>query len=278
MLYLIPTPIGNLADISYRAIELLKTCKIVLCEDTRVCKSLLHLLSQKFELCFENKEFISFHSHNEKEVLASLNADFFKQDIIFMSDAGMPCVSDPGSVLVDFALKNNIAYEVLPGANAAITAFAASGFGVKEFIFMGFLSNKGKQRQNELENLLLNPFVSIVYEAPTRVLALLESLALLDPQRIIFIIKEISKKFEKKFKASAQELLNILQNENLNGEWVLVIDANKETNFARSTLNESDILALDISLKEKSKLLAKITQKNAKELYNKLLLSQNKVE
>lgn len=273
MLYFIPSPIGNLEDISYRAISLLKECDVIICEDTRVCKSLIQALNFKFDLSIKISKFMSLHSHNEKDFLSKIDKDLFKKNVIYMSDAGMPCISDPGAVLVDFAIKNKIDYEVIPGSNALICAFASSGFTQKEFTFFAFLSNKGKDRQNEIKNLMQNPYISVVYEAPTRILSLIESVASIDEDRALFAIKEMSKKFEKKFKASAKELLQILKNENLNGEWVLVIDSNK--NEKRNFINEKDILNLNIPLKEKSKLLAKINSKNPKEIYKKLLLSQN---
>ena len=273
MLYLVPSPIGNLEDVSFRIISVLQKCELILCEDTRVSKSLIQALNFKFNLDIKIKKFIALHSHNEKEFLSNINKEFFNANVVYMSDAGMPCISDPGAVLVDFAIKNQIDYEVIPGANALLCAFASSGFKQKEFTFFAFLSNKGKNREKEIEKLMQNPYVSIVYESPTRILSLLESISLIDENRELFAIKEISKKFEKKFKASAKELLKILKNENLNGEWVLVIDSNKDEK--KSFISEKDILNLDISLKEKSKLLAKIHSKNPKELYKKLLLSQS---
>lgn len=274
MLYFIPTPIGNLSDISFRALELLKTCEIFFCEDTRVSKSLLSLLSSKFKIDFGSKKFISFHTHNEKEILQNLNLEIFEKDIAFLSDAGMPGISDPGYTLVDFALKNHIKFEVLAGANAALVALVSSALCEKEFIFMGFLANKGKDRQKDIQKALNNPYPSIIYESPKRILSLIEQISLLDENREVFAIKEISKKFETKFKAKAKDLLNELKQANLNGEWVVVLDKNNQ-NFTHNSLCENDILELDIPLKTKSKLLAKINGKNSKEIYQKLLLSQN---
>lgn len=274
MLYFIPTPIGNLSDISFRALELLKTCEIFFCEDTRVSKSLLSLLSSKFRIDFGSKKFISFHTHNEKEILQNLNLEIFEKDVAFLSDAGMPGISDPGYTLVDFALKHHIKFEVLAGANAALVALVSSALCEKEFIFMGFLANKGKDRQKDIQKALNNPYPSIIYESPKRILSLIKQISLLDENREIFAIKEISKKFETKFKAKAKDLLNELKQANLNGEWVVVLDKNNQ-NFTHNFLCENDILELDIPLKTKSKLLAKINGKNSKEIYQKLLLSQN---
>ncbi|EGK8182637.1 16S rRNA (cytidine(1402)-2'-O)-methyltransferase [Campylobacter coli] len=274
MLYFIPTPIGNLSDISFRALELLKTCNVFFCEDTRVSKSLLSLLSSKFEINFGDKQFISFHTHNEKKVLENLDLEFFDQDIAFLSDAGMPGISDPGQFLIDFALKNDIQFEVLPGANAALVALVSSALCEKEFIFMGFLANKGKERQKDIQKILNHPYPSIIYESPKRILSLIEQIAILDSQREIFAIKEISKKFETKFKGKAIDLFNELKQVNLKGEWVVVLAKNDKDSIGNS-LCENDILELEIPLKTKSKLLAKMNGKNPKEIYQKLLLSQS---
>lgn len=277
MLYFIPTPIGNLGDISLRSLELLSACEIVFCEDTRVCKHLITLLNERFKTCIKPQKILSLHTHNEKEVLEKLDLKLFEKNVAYLSDAGMPGISDPGFALVQFALKHKLFYEVLPGANAALVALVSSNLCEKEFIFLGFLANKGKERQKEIENLLLNPYPTIIYEAPTRILALVQTIAKLEPKRELFAMKEISKKFQTSFRGRAEKLVEELKGANLNGEWVLVV-AKSSQNFSSNSLCESDILALDLPLKIKSKLLAKMSGKNSKELYQKLLLSQNEVK
>ncbi|EAI3917189.1 16S rRNA (cytidine(1402)-2'-O)-methyltransferase [Campylobacter upsaliensis] len=277
MLYFIPTPIGNLGDISLRSLELLSACEIVFCEDTRVCKHLITLLNERFKTCIKPQKILSLHTHNEKEVLEKLDLKLFEKNVAYLSDAGMPGISDPGFALVQFALKHKLFYEVLPGANAALVALVSSNLCEKEFIFLGFLANKGKQRQKEIENLLLNPYPTIIYEAPTRILALVQTIAKLEPKRELFAMKEISKKFQTSFRSRAEKLVEELKGANLNGEWVLVV-AKSSQNFSSNSLCESDILELDLPLKIKSKLLAKMSGKNSKELYQKLLLSQNEVK
>ncbi|CAG9469899.1 16S rRNA (cytidine(1402)-2'-O)-methyltransferase [Campylobacter felis] len=277
MLYFIPTPIGNLGDISLRSLELLSACEIVFCEDTRVCKHLITLLNERFKTCIKPQKILSLHTHNEKEVLEKLDLKLFEKNVAYLSDAGMPGISDPGFALVQFALKHKLSYEVLPGANAALVALVSSNLCEKEFIFLGFLANKGKQRQKEIENLLLNPYPTIIYEAPTRILALVQTIAKLEPKRELFAMKEISKKFQTSFRSRAEKLVEELKGANLNGEWVLVV-AKSSQNFSSNSLCESDILELDLPLKIKSKLLAKMSGKNSKELYQKLLLSQNEVK
>ncbi|EHC7503283.1 16S rRNA (cytidine(1402)-2'-O)-methyltransferase [Campylobacter upsaliensis] len=277
MLYFIPTPIGNLGDISLRSLELLSACEIVFCEDTRVCKHLITLLNERFKTCIKPQKILSLHTHNEKEVLEKLDLKLFEKNVAYLSDAGMPGISDPGFALVQLALKHKLSYEVLPGANAALVALVSSNLCEKEFIFLGFLANKGKQRQKEIENLLLNPYPTIIYEAPTRILALVQTIAKLEPKRELFAMKEISKKFQTSFRSRAEKLVEELKGANLNGEWVLVV-AKSSQNFSSNSLCESDILELDLPLKIKSKLLAKMSGKNSKELYQKLLLSQNEVK
>ncbi|EMQ6245855.1 16S rRNA (cytidine(1402)-2'-O)-methyltransferase [Campylobacter upsaliensis] len=277
MLYFIPTPIGNLGDISLRSLELLSACEIVFCEDTRVCKHLITLLNERFKTCIKPQKILSLHTHNEKEMLEKLDLKLFEKNVAYLSDAGMPGISDPGFALIQFALKHKLSYEVLPGANAALVALVSSNLCEKEFIFLGFLANKGKQRQKEIENLLLNPYPTIIYEAPTRILALVQTIAKLEPKRELFAMKEISKKFQTSFRSRAEKLVEELKGANLNGEWVLVV-AKSSQNFSSNSLCESDILELDLPLKIKSKLLAKMSGKNSKELYQKLLLSQNEVK
>ncbi len=274
MLSLIPSPIGNLEDISFRALELLKTAEFIFCEDTRVCKRLLHLLSQKFNMQFQEKIFKSLHSHNEKEVISSLDIALLKEkSVLYLSDAGMPCISDPGALLVDFCIKNKISYQVLPGASALLCAYAMSGFSQSQFTFFGFFEHKGKQRANMLSKAMQNDVVSIVYEAPHRLIKLLKELRDFDKDRIIFLVKELSKMYEKSYKASANELYENLKNTQIKGEWVVVIEDVKSKG---EQINIQDINALELSNKQKAKLLSKLTGLSIKEEYNKLNQGENK--
>lgn len=269
MLYFLPTPIGNLADISQRSLELLSSCEILICEDTRFTKKLLHLLSLKYSFTYEEKKFLSLHSHNEEDFLKKIQIQDLKDKLcVFVSDAGMPCISDPGSFLVKLALEHSINYEVLPGANAALVAVAASSLVEKEFTFLAFLPNSGKERTLAISNAFYSSFPVVIYEAPTRILKLVEDFAKLDENRKIFLIKEISKKFERKFFGSIKEVLAELKEANLNGEWVLVLAENE--NASVNQISQADILALDLPNKTKAKLLAKISGKDSKTIYKEL--------
>ena len=270
MLYFVPTPIGNLDDISYRTVAVLLETNLYLCEDTRVTKKLLTLLSDRLNIDFKisSKEFISLHSHNEAKFVEQSTKEYFENKTIsYVSDAGMPCVSDPGALLVDFCIKNNIKYDVLPGANALLTAYAMSGYNKKEFTFFGFLVHKGKQRTQELQSVLSSKYVTILYESPHRLLKLLEELNGQAPNRVIFLTKELTKKYQRYIFGTAQEILDKLEG-NFRGEWVAVIEASVSQNI--SAISQNDILALDLPKKDKAKLICKITGENTKACYERL--------
>ena len=268
VLTLVPTPIGNLEDMSKRALTALLDAELIFCEDTRVTKRLLSLLSEKNNLTFNCKEFKSFHSHNEQQVLSTLTPDDFNKNIVYASDAGMPCVSDPGASLVDYAIKNNIEYDVIPGANAVLTAFAMSGFENTEFTFFGFLAHKGKERASKLSTVMQSSILSILYESPHRLLKTLNEISAIDENRTIFLAKEITKKFQKTYKDTALNISKKMKDENIRGEWVIVIEP---TLFEGEHLALSDIENLDIPPKIKAKLLAKMKGLKTKEVYQDIL-------
>jgi len=256
----VPTPIGNLDDISKRAILALNNAEIIFCEDTRVTKKLLNLLNIPL-----NKDFISMHSHNEDKVLSKLDPEILKQkNVVYASDAGMPAISDPGAKLVRFCQTHQIPYTVLPGANAALTAYAASGF-EGDFCFYAFLPHKGKEREEKLKEILSSKKIAILYESPHRIEKLINELKLAAPDREVFLAKELSKMHETFIKAKAKDITV----QNPKGEWVVVIDKGEKDK--KLSLSYDEILNLPLPLKEKSKLLSKISDKSAKEIYKELM-------
>jgi 16S rRNA (cytidine1402-2'-O)-methyltransferase len=268
VLTLVPTPIGNLEDISKRALPALLEAELIFCEDTRVTKKLLQLLSQKENLQFNCTDFKSFHSHNENQVLKTLSKEDFDKNIVYVSDAGMPCVSDPGASLVQYCIENKIDYDVIPGANAVLTAFAMSGFTQTEFTFFGFLAHKGKERHQKLNQIMQSPVLSILYESPHRLLKTLEEIKNIDENRTVFLVKELTKLHQNSYKDSAKNIFETLKDTSIKGEWVIIIEP---TQFAGENLELSDIEDLDLAPKTKAKLIAKMTGKNVKEVYNQLL-------
>ncbi len=269
MLKLVPTPIGNIGDISLRAIEALSEADILLCEDTRVTKKLIHILKERYNTSFkEDQEFISLHSHNEKSFVEKLETSFFEQNVVYVSDAGMPGVSDPGQVLVRYCIDNAIEYDILPGANALLTAFVASGFVETQMLFFGFLDHKGSSRSAGLQEALHNGYTTIVYESPHRLQKLLLEIDEEESDREIFLAKELTKRYQNYFHGTAKEILQKLD-KNYKGEWVVVIKAGK--NHSGSAITQNDILSLDLPKKTQAKLICKITGENTKECYNRLL-------
>jgi 16S rRNA (cytidine1402-2'-O)-methyltransferase len=271
MLTFVPTPIGNLGDISFRTLEVLKDGELILCEDTRITKKLLNLISSRYELQFPNFDFISIHSHNEKKFLEDNGNKTLIEEkkCIYMSDAGMPCISDPGSLLVDFCLQNKIAFDILPGANALLSAYASSGFNNTTFTFFGFLPHKGNERRIKLNEVIGNDHLNILYESPHRLLKLLEELNNCIPEREIFLAKELTKKFQTHYKGTVRSIYEELANEPIKGEWVVVLQ--KEDNSQGGVITKEDIVALDIPPKQKAKLLAKLSGENIKDIYNQLI-------
>ena len=278
MLIFVPTPIGNLADITIRSLETLNNSEIVFCEDTRVSKQLFKLLQERFSFFFQKqtqtkREFISLHQHNEDYILNNLDIDIFQRNVIYLSDAGTPGISDPGTKLIQFAITHQIDFEILPGATASIIAQLLSGFLDKQFLFWGFLPHKGKERKRQLEQILAIDFTTTIYEAPHRILKLINEIVELEPHRDIFLVKELTKKFETRFRGTAKEILKKLEKSNLKGEWVVIIKANNKKNFG--VIQQDDILNLSISLKEKAKLLSKITGEHTKVIYQKIIQEDN---
>lgn len=268
MLTLVPTPIGNIADISLRAMDALSQADVLLCEDTRVTKKLLHILQERYNIERKEQEFISLHSHNEVAFIEKLSPSFFESNVIYVSDAGMPGISDPGQLLVKYCQEQNIEYDILPGANALLTAFVASGFVDTQMLFFGFLPHKGKERAQALQSALHNGFTTILYEAPHRLDKLIKELAEEVPERSVFFAKELSKKYQRYFHGTAADISKQITKDMIKGEWVVVIEAGEARH---SSLSEKDVLELDIPKKSAAKLISKITGENTKACYQRLL-------
>lgn len=290
MLFFVPTPIGNLKDISIHALEVLQLCKVIICEDTRVTKKLLSLLlhnpfiNQYYpNIDPQTKQFMSFHSHNQEEFLTQITQDFFNQNIAFCTDAGMPSISDPGSLLLQYARKHNINYEVLLGGSAFNHAFVCSGL-EGSFYFGGFLPHKQNERKNHLKTLLEyhNTMHIIVYESPKRLRESLQDMALIMPDSILMIYKELTKLYEAEIIGSPANILSSLPAQ-IKGEYCIIIQKNCNKSCTTKAINEilrlskEDILALDIHPKQKAKMLAQISTKSIKEWYMQLM-QQNIVE
>ena len=268
MIIFIPTPIGNPQDITIRAMKLFEKATLFLCEDTRQTKRLLRLLEERFSMTYPEAEFYSFNEHNGQERLDSLGDTFAEQEVVYVSDAGMPVISDPGQLLVAYCQQNMLKYDVLPGASAVTTAYAASGFEEGKFLFYAFLPHKGKERASALAGAINNGYNTVLYESPHRLEKLLDEVEALDANRELFLAKEISKKYQNYYRGTVAELNAQFKELTIRGEWVVVIKAKVET---EKSLSFTEVLQLDLAPKPKAKLLASLSDKSVKEWYNELI-------
>ena len=216
-LYIVATPIGNLGDISLRALETLKAADFVLSEDTRVGGQLLALFQIK-------KPFISYHHHSDqakvKEIIKLLEDG---KNLALITDAGTPGISDPGNILISDIIKNNPQTEIIPvpGASAVITALSVSGFPTDKFLFLGFPPHKNK-RQKFFKEVAAAEHTVVFYESPHRIKKCLsELIEVLAPERVVVICRELTKKFESIYRGTMAEIgaMNIPEK----GEFVIVI-------------------------------------------------------
>lgn len=221
-LFLVPTPIGNLEDITYRAVNTLKEVDLIACEDTRVTQKLLN----HFEV---DTPKTSYHEHNVNEKTGELIRLLVDgQNIAQVSDAGMPSISDPGVELVKEAIAHNIAVVPLPGANAALTGLIASGISPQPFTFYGFLSRKKSELKEELNQLKNHEETLIFYESPYRLEKLMETLVeVLGENRQIVLAREVTKRYEEFIRGTAKEVLDWTEKTELRGEFVVILEGNK---------------------------------------------------
>lgn len=217
-LYLIPTPIGNLADITYRAIEILSNVELILAEDTRNSAKLLH----HYNITTPMR---AHHAHNEHaERKAMLERLKQGAHLALITDAGTPGISDPGHLLLRACVENGIAVEVLPGATAFVPALILSALPNHEFTFIGFLPVK-KGRKKQLEKLSTEPRTMIFYESPHKIERTLRDLCqYLGQERKASLSRELTKKFEETMRGSLQQLLKIVSEQKLRGEMVLTVE------------------------------------------------------
>lgn len=220
MIYFVPTPIGNLEDITLRSLRVLRESDIIACEDTRTTKKLLDHYEIKSQL-------ISYHKFNEfsriEEIISLANQG---KQISVVSDAGMPGISDPGNILINALIDNNIKYSVLPGASAFTTALVLSGFDSTNFSFLGFIPSKSGERNKFIDSIKNREETLIFYETPHRLLKTLEQFSVSIPTRKIAVVREISKIYEEIviFKASDYENHEFVEK----GEFVILVDKNVE--------------------------------------------------
>lgn len=217
-LYIIPTPIGNLEDITLRALRILKEADILLAEDTRTSGFLL----KHFEI---DKKIYSHHQHNEHKTVSFISQEILSgKTVVLMSDAGTPGISDPGFLLVRECIKNNIEVECLPGPTAFVPALVQSGLPCDRFVFEGFLPHK-KGRKTKFEELAMEERTIVLYESPYRVIKTLEQIIeFLGADRKVCVSRELTKKFEENVRGTANEVLEHFKQKEPKGEFVIIIE------------------------------------------------------
>ena len=233
MLILAATPIGNLSDASARLIEHLGTAKFIAAEDTRTLLKLARGLGVKLDA-----KLFSLHEHNEAERVNQLLEIAATEDVLVVSDAGMPTVSDPGFVLVRAAIEAGIEVTVVPGPSAVLAALAVSGLPTDRFSFEGFLPRKSGERKKVFQTLLQEPRTMVFFESPHRIDdALKDALTVFGPERQATVSRELTKKFEQTVRGTIPELLEWSANPT-KGELVLVIAGNTAANVSTASIEE----------------------------------------
>jgi len=217
MLYVVATPIGNLDDITLRALEVLKSVDVIAAEDTRHSGNLL----KHFEI---RKPLVSYHEHNEAMRAAELIERLADgENIAVITDAGMPGLSDPGARLLRKCIERGVAYTIVPGASSILTALVGTGFALDRFYYGGFLPVKSGQRERELRNAAGREETSVYFESPYRLTKTLSVCAAIMPERQLCVARELTKKFEEFRRGTAAELLRHYETKPPKGEITFVI-------------------------------------------------------
>ncbi|MBQ4289280.1 MAG: 16S rRNA (cytidine(1402)-2'-O)-methyltransferase [Clostridia bacterium] len=220
-LYIVSTPIGNMEDITYRAVRILKEVSYIAAEDTRHSRILLNKLDIDTRL-------VSFHEYSSREKAERIVGDLLEgNDIALITDAGTPIISDPGVELTKLAAKEGIEILTVPGPCAAIAAITVSALDARRFIFEGFLP-KDNSRKDMLKKIMENEYTSIVYESPHHLLDTLRDIALLDADREISVCKELTKVYENVFRGSAKEIYDSFSGTDIKGEYIIVISGKEK--------------------------------------------------
>ncbi len=269
-LYVVATPIGNLSDITFRAIEVLSAADTIAAEDTRNTKYLLQHHG------INDARLLALHQHNERgaaeKVVALLGQGL---SVALVTDAGTPAVSDPGAILVEAVRAAGFRVIPIPGASAVVTALSASGLSAPHFLFYGFLPNKSSARCSALQTLVEHPYTLVFYEAPHRILDCAKDLLdVFGGEREIVFAREITKLFESIHRCKLSEALDWLNSDpnNLRGEFVLLVSAaTPNEGLDVETEKTLSLLLEELPLKQAVQLAVKITGGNKNELYERAL-------
>lgn len=273
-LFVVGTPIGNMDDITFRQLETLKKVSFIAAEDTRVTLKLLNRYDIK-------KQLVSYHGHSSASIAESI-ADRIEngEDAAIVTDAGMPCISDPGEILVKICAGRNIDIKVVPGPSAVISAVAISGLNTSRFSFEGFLSVNKKQRLEHLESVKNDTRTLIFYEAPHKLRNTLEDFLKFLGDRKISLCRELTKVYEEVLRMTISEAIDYYKNKNPKGEYVLVVEgAESQTPLGELTLEQAvklvqSLIEDGMKSSEACKKIAKDTQFSKSVIYAELIKSE----
>ena len=273
-LYVVATPIGNLADITLRALHLLKLCEVIACEDTRHTQQLL----RAYGIDKSGAQLIALHQHNEHEAAQTVISRLAQgQRVAYVSDAGTPAISDPGARLVDATRNAGFRVLPLPGASSVTTVLSAAGMtGQDGFVFAGFLPSKATERQHAVQKLAIETRALVLLEAPHRIEALSQALSVLGTRRVT-VGRELTKQFENIDTLAASELPAWLaaKPERQRGEFVLVIHDAPAAHVQGDGLRVLQLLLPELPLKTAVKLAAEISGESKNVLYDQALVLKN---
>lgn len=270
-LYIVSTPIGNLDDITLRALDTLKRVDFIACEDTEHSLKLLNHYGIK-------KPLISYWSEKEKvraeEIIQKIKAG---HNVAVITDAGTPGISDPGAVVIKRAIEEDIEIIPVPGPTALITALSISGLPTEEFTFIGFLPVKQSQRRKKLLELSTEKRTLVFYEAPHRILQTLDDMLEVFGNRRVCIARELTKMFEEVLRGSLEEILDKLENAKIAGEYVIVVEGEgqKQASIDEALKEVKELMKKGKGRKEAVKIVSELYSLSKKELYEKSLKMDN---
>ncbi len=270
-LFVCGTPIGNLEDMTYRSVKTLNDVDLIVAEDTRNTIKILN----HFNI---NTKMTSYHEHNKREKGKKI-IDFLKvgNDVAIVSDAGMPCISDPGEDLVKLCYENDIKVTTVPGGTAVVSALILSGLNMKTYSFLGFLPRDKKMRKQILESLLTETKTTVLYESPHHLKTTLKDLKNIIENREISVVREITKKFEQAITGNVHYVIDHFENNDPKGEMCIVINGTTYEQLKQNNVDKWNEISIDehmniylkqnFSNKESMKLVAKDRNISKREVY-----------
>ncbi len=265
-LFIVATPIGNLEDITYRAVRILAEVDLILAEDTRRTRILLDHYS------IENS-MQSYHAFNERAIAESAVTRLDHSDLALVTDAGTPGISDPGRILIEAAAAAGHTVVPIPGPNAGVAAASASGLIDGPYVTMGFLARKGKERREQLDTLAATGYAFVLFESPRRVQATMVDLAERFPERQVVLFRELTKRFEERIAGQLSDVAQAVAAREIRGEIAIVVGAESTGVVTGDAVDAAidDVAGMSINKSEQARLISEKTGLSRSDVYQRLL-------